>query len=116
MGATRVYGPFCPKCGLVAPPGLRAHYECALAATRERVNERIERDLAKEKRDERSKLDTAALVGARQERERIVEMLRERARELRFEGQRCSTEAASMACAQRAAALDEMAGEIEGKE
>ena len=110
---TAVHGRICPHCGIIAPPGMRAHHECALDATRKAVNERIERDLAREKRDERSKLDTAAYVGARQERERIVALLRESAREYRRESSQAVEASVLSRAANKAAALEEMAQVIE---
>ena len=107
-----VFGRLCPHCGTVAPPGLSAHHECALEATRAQVAARIEGDLARERREERARLEAAAL----RERARIVELLRAKARALREEGARCTLAATLQALAQRAAALDEAAMLIEGEE
>lgn len=103
----------CAHCGHPAPEGLRAHHECALEATRQQVVARAGGEPERERREERARLDAAALAARRLERARIVELLRGQARALREEGGRCTLATTLVALASKAAALDEAAMLIE---
>ena len=105
----------CVHCGHPAPEGLRSHLECAMEATSRQIAARARAEPERERREERAKLDAAALAATRIERTRIVELLRGQARALREEGGRCTLAETLVALAQRAAALDEAATLIEGE-
>ena len=98
----------CPHCALPAPEGLRAHLECALAATSKSVDEHAAQRAKEEQRELRWKLDQAALVARRQERERILEEIVVLRDEFRTAAQRSTTADGMAAGAQRAAALVEL--------
>jgi len=103
----------CPHCALPAPEGLRAHLECALAATRTAVDELAAHRSTAEQRELRWKLDQAALVASRLERERILEEIVALRDEYRTAAQRSTTADGIAAGAQRAAALGELLQRLE---
>jgi len=98
----------CPHCALPAPEGLQAHIDCVLAATRKAVDELAALRGTAEQRELRWKLDQAALVARRLERERIVEEIVVLRDEYNTTGRRSTSAGVLEAASHRAAALAEL--------
>lgn len=98
----------CAHCGHPAPEGLRAHHECALEATRRQVVARAGGEPERERREERVRLDAAALAATRIERARWVEAVDRLRAEYQQTAQQATTADTIQAACQRAAALGEL--------
>ncbi len=88
-----------------------------MEATSRQIAARASEEQAKEGREKRAALDAAAIVGAREERARIVELIRSLRDEYRLAAQRSTAPgglaSALAAATQRATAMGELLSRLE---